>query len=138
MIIIEHGGRKPLFTANRIKMGEIKEKPTRVRLNAEKKMALQALSEKMHISQSALIGMAIERCLADNRWSADSNAHGASKREMELFTAFTGLCQVVNNLAFSVDDALQSSNRNRRKEAKLMVDDVYVELGRIRKTLNVS
>lgn len=119
-------------------MSDTKEKPTRVRLGFETREALDALSKNTHVSKSALIGMAVERCFADNRWSASSNAKGASTRELELFKVFTDLCQVVNELAFSVDEALNSTNRNRRKEAKLMVDDVYVELERIRRTLNVS
>lgn len=111
--------------------------PTSVRLSPKNKLLVSEIAASLNISQSSLMGMAVERCLADKRWSSCLNSTGASEREKALFQTFVGLSQVVNQLAFAVDESLEAKNRNRRLEAKRLVNDAYVELEKIRSDLNV-
>lgn len=110
---------------------------TSVRFSEETRALLDQRHKELHISKSDLICFAVERCLADNRWTASPAGTGSSSREQELYDVFVDLCQIVNKVAFSVEEALDGKSRVRRLEAKNLVDDAFVELESVRKQLNV-
>ena len=110
---------------------------TSVRFSVEIKALLDQRHKQLLFSKSDLICFAVERCLADNRWTASPTGTGSSSREQELYDVFVDLCQIVNKLAFSVEEALNGKSRVRRLEAKNLVDDAFVELEGVRKQLHV-
>jgi hypothetical protein len=110
---------------------------TSVRFSVETKTLLDQRHKQLHISKSDLICFAVERCLVDNRWTASPTGTGASSREQDLYEGFVDLCQVINKLAFAVEEALDGKSRIRRLEAKNLVHDAFVELESARKKLNV-
>lgn len=110
---------------------------TSVRFSVETKALLDLRHKELHRSKSDLICSAVERCLADNRWTVSPTDTGASSREQDLYEGFVDLCHVVNNLAFSVEEALDGKSRVRRIEARNLVRDAFVELEIVRKKLHV-
>lgn len=114
-----------------------KSSSTSVRFSEETKALLDRRHKELHLSKSDLICLAVERCLADNRWTASPAGTGASSREQDLYEVFVDLCQIVNKLAFSIEEAIDGKSRVRRLEAKNLVHDVFIELDSARKKLNV-
>lgn len=110
---------------------------TSVRFSVETRALLDRRHKELHLSKSDLICFAVERCLADNRWTASPAGTGASSREQDLYEVFVDLCQVVNKLAFSIEEAIDGKSRVRRLEAKNLLHDAFVELEGIRKQLHV-
>lgn len=114
------------------------QRPTSVRLPAAILKKLEKTSISIHKGEATLIRDAITRCLTDGRWSASPNATGSSAREKELYEAFVELCRIVSMMAFAVDEALDTTSRKRRIEARNLAHDALVHLQEVREKLGVS
>lgn len=111
--------------------------PTSIRLSETILAGLKETSTTNHQSEATLIRAAITRCLTDKRWSASPNATGASDREKQLYEAFVDLCAVVGGMSFAVEQALNTTNRKKRIEAKNIAHDALVRLQDAREKLGV-
>lgn len=104
------------------------------RLTPEMQEMLTRAAQRHQLKSSALIKLAIERCLLDDRWNASPGHSAASEREKALYQDFSDLCQVVTDLQFCIAQVMQPrSTRAQRQEAKAIAEDATMRLNQFRK-----